>query len=595
MLQIKAATSSEQTFLRERATTAAYIAYQRAKSPREEADALALLGRAMADRSLWRPALDSLRLSLDLREVADIRGQYEKLRAEHGFRLLDYTVDSDSASPRVCFQFSEELAKRTDFAPYVTLAGTDKPAISAEERQLCVEGLKHGERYNINLRAGLPSTVKEALAKSAEFNVYVRDRKPLVRFTGRAYVLPRTGQRGIPLVSVNTPTVAVQVFRIGDRNLINTVVDSDFQRTLSRYQLSDLGNERGAKVWTGELDTATAALNADVTTAFPVDQVLGDLQPGVYVMTAAPKGPTANSDDDGQLATQWFIVSDLGLTAFSGNDGVHVFVNSLASTDPLANTEVRLIARNNEVLATRKTDASGHVLFESGLARGEGGLSPALLTASSDKADYAFLSLKTNAFDLSDRGVAGRAVPAGADAFVYAERGVYRSGETVHLTSLLRDGQGVAMTASPMTLVVERPDGVEYRRAVLSDQGAGGRSLDVALNSAVPTGTWRVRAFTDPKGASVGETTFMVEDYVPDRIEFDISTKDKAIKADAPVELKVDGRFLYGAPASALADRRRSAGGASRRAARLCRLSVRRCRRRDHQQRAHAARKPARD
>ncbi len=63
------------------------------------------------------------------------------------------------------------------------------------------------------------------------------------------------------------------------------------------------------------------------------------------------------------------------------------------------------------------------MLFEAGLARGEGGLSPAMLTVTSEKADYAFLSLKTNAFDLTDRGVAGRAVPAGADAFVYAERG----------------------------------------------------------------------------------------------------------------------------------------------------------------------------
>ncbi|MFC0242787.1 alpha-2-macroglobulin family protein [Rhodopseudomonas telluris] len=553
VFQIKAPTSSEQTFLLERASTAAYIAYQRAGNAGEEADALAVLGRSLADRRLWRPALDTLRLSLDLREVADVRGRYEKLRDDHGFRLLDYTVDSDSASPRACFQFSEDLAKRTDFAPYLALAGTDKPALTSEDKQLCVEGLKHGERYNINLRAGLPSTVKETLPKSAEFNIYVRDRKPLVRFTGRAYVLPRTGQRGIPLVSVNTPTVAVQVFRIGDRNLINTVVDSDFQRTLSRYQLDDLGSQRGAKVWSGELDTAPAALNADVTTAFAVDQVLGDLQPGVYVMTAAPKGPVANTDDDGQLATQWFIVSDLGVTAFSGNDGIHVFVNSLASTDPVGKAEVRLIARNNEILATRKTDDSGHVLFEAGLARGEGGMSPALLTVTGEKADYAFLSLKTSAFDLSDRGVSGRAVPAGADAFVYAERGVYRSGETVHLTALLRDGQGNALVGGPMTLVVERPDGVEYRRAVLSDQGAGGRSLDVALNSAVPTGTWRVRAFTDPKGASIGDTTFMVEDYVPDRIEFDISTKDKQIKADAPVELKVDGRFLYGAPASGLA------------------------------------------
>jgi uncharacterized protein YfaS (alpha-2-macroglobulin family) len=508
-----------------------------------------VLGRSLSERKLWRPALDALRLSLDLREVAEERGRYEKMRDEHGFRLLDYTVDSDSAAPRACFQFSEDLAKRTDFTPFVALADSDKPALSSEERQLCVDGLEHGERYNVVLRAGLPSAVKEGLPKSAEFNIYVRDRKPFVRFTGRAYVLPRTGQRGIPLVSVNTSAVTVNVFRIGDRNLINTVIDSDFQRALNKYELSSLGDERGVKVWSGELATATT-LNQDVTTAFPVDQALGDLQPGVYVMTAAAKGP--GSDDDSQLATQWFIVSDLGLTAFSGNDGIHVFVNSLASTDAVARAEVRLVARNNEILATRTTDQSGHVLFETGLARGEGGLSPAMVTVTGENADYAFLSLKTEAFDLSDRGVAGRAVPVGADAFVYAERGVYRSNETVYLTALLRDGQGKAVTGGPLTLVIERPDGVEFRRAVLADQGAGGRSLAVPLNSAVPAGTWRVRAFTDPKAAPVGETTFMVEDYVPERIEFDISSKDKAIKADAAVELKVDGHFLYGAPASDL-------------------------------------------
>ncbi|THD73660.1 MAG: alpha-2-macroglobulin family protein [Bradyrhizobium sp.] len=549
IFQIRPASTSEQTFLMERASTAAYIAYQRAGNPGDEADALAVLGRALSERKLWRPALDSLRLSLDMREVAEVRGQYERMRDEHGFRLLDYTVDSDGASPRACFQFSEDLAKRTDFAPFLALAGNDKPALSSEGKQLCVDGLKHGERYNINLRAGLPSTVKETLPKSAEFNIYVRDRKPLVRFTGRAYVLPRTGQRGIPLVSVNTPAVTVNVFRIGDRNLINTVIGSDFQRLLSKYELSDLGNERGVKVWSGELVTATT-LNQDVTTAFPVDQALGDLQPGIYVMTAAAKGPA--SDDEYQLATQWFIVSDLGLTAFSGNDGIHVFVDSLASTNAIGSAEVRLVARNNEILATRKTDDSGHVLFEAGLARGEGGLSPAMVTVTSDKADYAFLSLKTDAFDLTDRGVAGRAVPAGADAFVYAERGVYRSNETVYLTALLRDGQGNAVTGGPLTLLIERPDGVEFRRAILTDEGAGGRSMSLALNSAVPTGTWRVRAFTDPKGSPVGETTFMVEDYVPERVEFDLSSKDKQIRADAPVELKVDGHFLYGAPASGL-------------------------------------------
>jgi uncharacterized protein YfaS (alpha-2-macroglobulin family) len=552
ILDVRTNDARERTFFLERASTAAYLAYQRAGNGGEEAEALALLGRAFADRKLWRPALDTHRLSLELREVADVRGAYEKLRDTHGFRLLDYSVDSDSASPRICFQFSEELAKRADFTPFVTLAGTDKPALSSEEKQLCVEGLKHGERYTINLRTGLPSMVKETLPKSAEFNVYVRDRKPFVRFTTRAYVLPRTGQRGIPVVSVNTQAVAVAIYRIGDRNLINTVLGSDFQTSLSRSDLNDLGSERGVKVWTGSLDVATK-LNEDVTTAFPVDQAAGELQPGIYVMTAAAKGPGASGGDDdyGTLATQWFIVSDLGLAAFSGNDGIHVFVNSLATTAALGSAEVRLVARNNEILATRKTDSAGHVLFEAGLARGEGGLAPALLSVSGDKGDYAFLSLKSNAFDLTDRGVSGRAVSAGLDAFVYAERGVYRSSETVYLTGLLRDGQGNAALGAPLTFVIERPDGVEYRRATVADQGAGGHSLSVPLNSAVPTGTWRVRAFTDPKAPSVGETTFMVEDYVPDRIEFDLTTNAKQI-GEAGAEIKIDGRYLYGAPASNL-------------------------------------------
>jgi len=551
IFQIKPSDSREKLFLQGRASTAAYLAYQTAADKPSEAEALAALGKSLSNQALWRPALDALRLSLDLRESAEVREQYETMRADHGFRLLDYSIDSDSASPRACFVFSEDVAKRTDFTPYVALAGVDKPALTSEGAQLCVEGLKHGERYTVNLRAGLPATVRESLAKSADFNIYVRDRKPFVRFTGRAYVLPRTGQRGIPLVSVNTPAVTVSIFRIGDRNLIDTVIEGNFQRALSRYELSELGDTKGVKVWNGEV-TTEQTLNADVTTAFPVDQAVGDMQPGVYVMTAAPKSPASSDDESGSLATQWFIVSDLGLTAFSGNDGIHVFANSLATTGPLNDVDVRLVARNNEILATRKTDQAGHALFEAGLARGEGGLAPALLSVTGAKGDYAFLSLKTDAFDLSDRGVSGREVPAGPDAFVYAERGVYRSNETVYLTALLRDGQGNAVAAAPLTLVIERPDGVEFKRKVLPDQGAGGRSMDLPLNTAVPTGTWHVKAYTDPKGAVVGETSFMVEDYVPDRIEFDIQSKAKQIAADVPAELQVSGRFLYGAPASGL-------------------------------------------
>ena len=548
VLQIHPRDDRERALLLDRATTAAYIAYQGAGTRDAEADSLALLGRTFADRKIWRPALDSMRLALELRENADLRGQYERLRTQYGFRMLDYSVDSDAISPRVCFQFSEDLpGKRTDFSPFVAVAGQDKPAITANDRQLCVEGLKHGERYEITLRAGLPSVVHESLTKSADFTIFVRDRKPFVRFTGKAYVLPRIGQRGIPVLSVNTSAIVLAVYRIGDRNLIDTVLGYDFQRNLNQYDADRVASERGAKVWSGEL-SVTPKLNTEVTTAFPVDEALGNLKPGVYVMTAKAKDQLEN--DYGQRATQWFIVSDLGLTAYSGHDGIDVFIHSLASAEPIDRVGVRLIARNNEVLATKSTDKDGFVHFEAGFTRGEGGQAPAAIIAT-NKADYAFLSLKSAAFDLSDRGVAGRQVPAGLDAFVYTERGVYRSGETVHVTSLTRDARGVAASA-PLTLVMERPDGVEYRRALVADQGLGGHSWSVPLVSSAATGTWRVAAYTDPKRPPIGETTFLVEDYVPDRIEFDLTAADKVIPRDAPAQLSVDGHFLYGAPASNL-------------------------------------------
>ncbi len=204
------------------------------------------------------------------------------------------------------------------------------------------------------------------------------------------------------------------------------------------------------------------------------------------------------------------------------------------------------------MLATATTDAKGAATFAAGLARGEGGLSPAMLVASGEGGDYAFLDLKQSAFDLTDRGVAGREPPKGLDAFVFTERGVYRTGETVHVTTLLRDAAGVAVPNVNLTLVVERPDGIEYRRDVVPDEGIGGRALDVPIIGSAPTGTYRVQVYSDPKGSAIGDTSFLVEDYVPERLEFDLATDAKSLSPEAPPEITLDGRFLYGAPASGL-------------------------------------------
>jgi uncharacterized protein YfaS (alpha-2-macroglobulin family) len=164
--------------LQERATTAAYLAYQRATTRADEAAAIAVLGEIYAQREMWRPALTAFITSLQLADSPALRKTYDELREKHGFRLIDYKVDSDAASPRTCFQFSEPLASKVDFTPFVAVSGAANAAVTAENTQLCVEGLKHGERYAFVIRQGLPSSVGENLLKSADYEVYVRDRSP---------------------------------------------------------------------------------------------------------------------------------------------------------------------------------------------------------------------------------------------------------------------------------------------------------------------------------------------------------------------------------------------------------------------------------
>jgi hypothetical protein len=145
--------SSSTYQLRSQAAIAAYLAYQRANTKPDEATALAVLADVYARLEEWRPALNAYRASLASNDAPAVRATYQRLREEHGFRILDYKVDNESASPRACFQFSEPLARgRVDFVPYVAVSGTANAAISTEDQQLCVEGLKHGERYAIVLR-----------------------------------------------------------------------------------------------------------------------------------------------------------------------------------------------------------------------------------------------------------------------------------------------------------------------------------------------------------------------------------------------------------------------------------------------------------
>lgn len=544
------ANNQERYQLQQYATSTAFSAYLTSRTADDRAGALEVMAKALEMRSQFRPALEAYKASLALVASPRVEADYADLKARKGFRVIDHSIDADNASPRVCIQLSEELVKSgVDYGAYVQLNSGPAPALEAKGRQICVEGLAHGEHYNVTLRAGLPAAIGEKLEQAVPISVYVRDRGPSVRFTGDNFVLPGAMRHGIPVISINTSSVKLKLHRLGDRALASLLANDDFLRQLNAYQADRITETTGELVWEGTLDVRSS-LNREVTTSFPVDDVLPERRAGVYVLTASAAEQLTEEWDD--RATQWFVVSDVGLSSQAGTDGLSVFTRSLDSAAPLGGVSLKLIARNNEVLGETTTDGEGLARFDAGLMRGRGGMEPAVLLATHESAGFVFMDMTQAGFDLSDRGVEGRAAPGAIDVFAWTERGIYRGGDTVHAAALARSDAAQAIDALPLTFVFRRPDGKEDRRIVSSAPLAGGHVVDLDLPVNAMQGAWQMRIFADPKGDVLAEHTFLVEDFVPDRIEFDLTSEQKAIDREAGAQVIVDGRYLYGAPAAGL-------------------------------------------
>jgi hypothetical protein len=533
------------------ASSAAMNAFLRSTEAGARADALAALANAMEFRGMWREVIATYRLSLRLQPNDAVAEHLDKVIAENGFRVTSHVVDAEAASPRICAVFSSPLGS-TELSAFVVVGDMPQASIETEQEQICIEGLAHGSRYYIRLRAGLPSADGETLAKDVSLNVYVPDRTPFVGFANNAYVMPAGLGGGLPITSVNAETADVVIYRIGDRSIATAVRDGIFQGNLSQYSAQNIADQVGQEVWTGEVDLALGKPNELTTTAIPVAEAIGELQAGAYVITARVKDKD-DSEYWTDMATQWFIVTDLGLTTLSGDDGLHAFVRGLTDAQPVANADVRLVAVNNEILGEARSDAEGRVIFAPGLTRGTGGRAPQLLVAETAQGDYAFLDLSRTAFDLTDRGVEGRPSPGPLDLFATTERGVYRPGETVFLTALLRDERANAVTDLPLTLEIERPDGVVASTQVLKDEGAGGYWAALPMVEEAMRGSWTLRLYSDPNADALSSTTILVEDFEPERLAFDVSAAEGPFVTGEANLIDVAAKYLYGATAPDLA------------------------------------------
>ena len=224
---------------------------------------------------------------------------------------------------------------------------------------------------------------------------------------------------------------------------------------------------------------------------------------------------------------------------------------SLKTGKPLERRTIQLVTANNRVLDEKKTNENGVAEFPVTLAQGSNGNKLAAIFATGSD-DFSFIDFSRDFFDMSNRGVEGRAPAKDLDAFIYTERGIYRPGETIRAALIVRDPQGkMPAQLPPLTILMRAADGSQLGASqTVGDWGeAGGALAQIAIPANAPLGIVRLEARLGSEVHRLGLATVQVADFKPDRARlafdpaawsFNVTGAKAAINGSATVQ------YLYG-------------------------------------------------
>ncbi|MBI5502973.1 MAG: Ig-like domain-containing protein [Deltaproteobacteria bacterium] len=259
-------------------------------------------------------------------------------------------------------------------------------------------------------------------------------------------------------------------------------------------------------------------------------------------------------------------VSDLGLTAKISPRGMAVWVTSLRTARPVAGASVKVYRSARAPLFEGRTGADG-LVFVPEEAAGAGNdyyPEPFLIYAEkgSDK-NYleteSYWGLDPWSFGLPYSWQRAKEQLVGT---VFADRGIYRPGDTVHLKGIVRaltdDGMTTpADTGVTLTVWDSRGEAVPFEAPEDFRLGPFGTfDIDVPLPPDAPLGYFQVNARLGPPGeeqATRGNLygSFRVAEYKAPTFAVKVAAeKEEYLRGDT-LSFRVEGQYLFGAPMAA--------------------------------------------
>lgn len=220
----------------------------------------------------------------------------------------------------------------------------------------------------------------------------------------------------------------------------------------------------------------------------------------------------------------------------------YIYVTSLLSAKPEANVTIELFDYQNQKLGSATTNARG--MIDISCER-----EPFLIIAKRDQ-DIGYLKLDGNTLQqTSNFDVAGKSIKNGIKGFIYAERDVWRPGDSVHVAFILEDQKNTIPNGHPITLELHNPKGQFIKRITESKNDRFIYPFYFNTNDKDMTGKWLA---TVKVGAIRFTKSIRIETVKPNRLKVNLNFGEQPLSASRTTPGKLESKWLHGAPAKNL-------------------------------------------
>ncbi|MEL6355821.1 MAG: MG2 domain-containing protein, partial [Bacteroidota bacterium] len=454
----------------------------------------------------------------------------------------------------------------------------------------------------VKIAQSIQNAAGNSLGRDVNWQVSFTRPDPELRTVGQGTIMPHAGSRLFPFEAIGLEAVHVEIFKIFENNVLQFLQDNQLGSTSDtwslhrvgriisqeRVLLSELAGGTDLDSWTRYAIDLSKYLEQDeraiyqVRIGFGMDDVRRQCSQrpedfGVSIAyekeeeTIVGFEPAKRSiigdyygiygqrydnfdwedrDDvckpayyhGGRFLTQNVISSNLGLIAKQHDDRrTMVFVTDLLSGKPVSGAEVIFYDYQQQQLARAESDANGRVEVTTDFQ-------PAFVAATEGqdvgylKLDYS-TGLSTSRFDVS-----GVAAVGGVKGTFYAERGVWRPGDSVYLNFVLEDRLLKLPPDYPLSFELYDSQGRLRDKRTARPAAGDIYPLYFTTQPDDPTGNWRASVKI---GGQQYAKTLKIETVKPNRLKIDLNFNDRPL-SPTNRNIGLTAAWLHGAPADGM-------------------------------------------